>query len=422
MSRLAPIASGKVSPMFAAEKPERVKILLVDDQADNLLSAGAVLETLGEEVVKAESGREALRQLLDQDFAVIVLDVMMPEMDGFETAALIRQRERSRHTPIIFLTALGRSEEHIKQGYTLGAVDYLGKPFVPEILRTKVSVFVELHRKSGLLAHQSKLLERQNSELQEAIHRSWRAEEEIKALNRHLERRIAELNDLNHELETFSYTVSHDLRGPLSRIAGFSKALLESYRDQLDDRGRQYLDRIDHSANRMNDLVEDLLNFSRLTRLEMNEQYVNLSAIVRALSLELAVRDPQRQVEFVIPDGVAAWGDPTLLRAALLNLLENSWKFTRKHATTRIEFGMTETPQGRAYFLRDDGAGFDMAQAGRLFNPFQRLHKDSDFEGTGIGLATVDRIIRRHGGRIWAEGEIERGAAFYFTLRQEEDQ
>jgi hypothetical protein len=427
MSRLAPPASGKESHMFSAERPEPVKILLVDDQADNLLSAGAVLETLGEEVVKAESGREALRHLLDNDFAVIVLDVMMPEMDGFETAALIRQRERSRHTPIIFLTALGRSEEHIKQGYVLGAVDYLGKPFVPEILRTKVGVFVELHRKSGLLAHQSKLLEQQNSELQQAIQRSWRAEEEIKALNRHLERRIAELNDLNHELETFSYTVSHDLRGPLSRIAGFSKALLESYRDRLDDRGRQYLDRIDYSANRMNDLVEDLLNFSRLTRLEMKEQYVDLSGIVRALSLELAARDPQRKVEFAIQDGVAAWGDPTLLRAAMLNLLENSWKFTHKHATSRIEFGMTEgtqpgTAHGPTYFLRDDGAGFDMAQAGRLFNPFQRLHKDSDFEGTGIGLATVDRIVRRHGGRIWAEGEIERGAAFYFTLRQEKDQ
>lgn len=422
MTRFAASAAGKDYPMLPAEMPEPVKILLVDDQADNLLSAGAVLESLGQEVVTAESGREALRQLLEHDFAVIVLDVMMPEMDGFETAALIRQRERSRHTPIIFLTALGRSEEHIKQGYTLGAVDYLGKPFVPEILRTKVSVFVELHRKSGLLAHQSKLLERQNSELQEAIRRSWRAEEEIKALNRHLERRISELNDLNRELETFSYTVSHDLRGPLSRIAGFSKAVLESYRDRLDDQGRLYLDRIDHSARRMNNLVEDLLNFSRLTRLEMKEQYVDLSGMVRALSVELCARDPERQVEFVIPDGVSAWGDPTLLRAALLNMLENSWKFTRKHAATRIEFGVAETPRGRAYFLRDDGAGFDMSQAARLFNPFQRLHKDSEFEGTGIGLATVDRIVRRHGGRIWAEGEIERGATFYFTLRQEEEQ
>src|SRR5580658_10150536 len=203
MSRLAPPASGKESRIFAAETPEPVKILLVDDQADNLLSAGAVLETLGEEVVKAESGREALRHLLDQDFAVIVLDVMMPEMDGFETAALIRQRERSRHTPIIFLTALGRNDAHIRRGYTLGAVDYLTKPFVPEILRAKVAVFVELHRKSRLLANQSQLLERQNSELQAAIHRSWRAEEEIKALNHHLENRITELNEVNRELETF---------------------------------------------------------------------------------------------------------------------------------------------------------------------------------------------------------------------------
>ena len=410
------------SQSMAAETPEPIKILLVDDQADNLLSAGAVLESLGQEVVTAESGREALRHLLDQDFAVIVLDVMMPDMDGFETAALIRERQRSRHTPIIFLTALGRSEEHIRRGYTLGAVDYLSKPFVPEILRTKVGVFVELHRKSGLLAHQSKLLERQNSELQEAIHRSRRAEEEIKALNHHLERRIAELDDLNREMETFSYTVSHDLRGPLSRIAGFSKALLESHRDRLDDQGRLYLERIDYSTRRMNDLVEDLLNFSRLTRLEINEQLVDLSGIVRALAVELGARDPERRVEFVIADGVNAWGDATLLRAALLNLLENSWKFTRKRASARIEFGVADTPHGRAYFLRDDGAGFDMSQAGRLFNPFQRLHKDSEFEGTGIGLATVDRIVRRHGGRIWAEGEIDRGAAFYFTLRQEEEQ
>jgi hypothetical protein len=241
--------------MGAVAAAETVKILLVDDQEDNLLSAGAVLESLGEQIVNADSGREALRQLLEHDFAVIVLDVMMPDMDGFETAALIRERERSLHTPIIFLTALGRGEEHIRRGYNLGAVDYLTKPFVPEILRTKVSVFVELHRKTALLRQQSQQLERQNAELHEAIQRSWRAEEEIKALNRHLERRVTELDDLNRELETFSYTVSHDLRGPLSRMSGFSRALLESYRDQLDDQGRLYLNRIDHSARRMNQLV-----------------------------------------------------------------------------------------------------------------------------------------------------------------------
>ena len=402
-----------------AEALERVKILLVDDQPENLISAEAVLESLGEDVVKAESGREALLHLLDSDFAVILLDIMMPGMDGFETAAMIRQRERSRHTPIIFLTALGRNEEHVRRGYDLGAVDYITKPFVPEILRSKVSVFVELNRKSALLGHQSRLLERRNSELQYAIQRSTKAEEEIKGLNRHLERQVEELAEVNRELETFSYSVSHDLRGPLSRISGFSKALMDFHAGQLDAEGRLFLERIDKSARRMCELVEDLLNFSRLTRVKVQEERLDLSGMVSGIAKELATREPERAVEFLIEEDVECWGDPTLLHAAMLNLVENAWKFTRKHATSRIEFGAINGPEGRTYFLRDDGAGFDMADAGRLFNPFQRLHQHSDFEGTGIGLATVERVIRRHGGRIWATGEVERGAAFYFTLRPE---
>ena len=418
MSHLA-TASFETGPGSPPAEVEPVRILLVDDQQDNLLSAEAVLESLGQQIVKAASGREALRHLLDQDFAVILLDIMMPEMDGYETAAFIRQRERSRHTPIIFLTALGRSEAHIRQGYDVGAVDYVIKPFVPEILRSKVSVFVELHRKNALLSHQSHLLEEQNSELQQAIHRSQKAEEEIKALNHHLEQRIKELNDVNHELEAFSYSVSHDLRGPLSRMAGFSKALLEFHGGQLDEQGQLYLKRIENSSRRMCELVEELLNFSRLTRLEMSMTTVDLSATVCAIAGELTARDPARQVNFVVQEGLRAWGDFTLLRAALLNLLENAWKFTSKHTTARIEFGAAETADGTVYFLRDDGAGFDMADATRLFNPFQRLHRESEFEGTGIGLATVERIVRRHGGRIWAEGRVEQGAVFYFTLRRE---
>ena len=397
----------------------RVKILLVDDQPENLFSAEAVLESLGEEIVKAESGREALRRLLDDDFAVILLDVMMPDMDGFETASLIRQRERSRLTPIIFLTALGRSEEHMLRGYGIGAVDYITKPFVPEILRSKVSVFVELNRKTRLLAEQSRLLETQNAELQQAISRSHQAEDEIKSLNRHLERQLDELEEVNRELEAFSYSVSHDLRGPLSRVAGYARALFEFHSGELDDQGRVFLERIDNSARRMCDLVEDLLNFSRLTRVEMQEERLDLTAMVTGIAAELAARDPERVAEFVIAPGVEGWGDPSLIRAVLLNLLENAWKYTAKHAAARIEFGTEYTPEGLAYYLRDDGAGFDMTHAVRLFRPFQRLHKHSEFEGAGIGLATVERIIRRHGGRIWATGEVERGAAFFFTLPRE---
>ncbi len=412
-----------VSQAITAETPELakpVKILLVDDQQDNLLSASAVLESLGEEVITAQSGREALLLLLDGDFAVIVLDIMMPEMDGFETATFIRQRDRSRHTPIIFLTALGRSDEHIRRGYDLGAVDYITKPFVPEFLCAKVSVFVELHRKSQLLRQQSELLERRNAELQEAVKHSRQAEEQIKALNAHLEARLDQLNEANKELETFSYSVSHDLRGPLSRMAGFSRALLESNAGNLDSQAKLYLKRIDDGARHTCDLVDDLLQFSRLARIEMSEAVVDLSAVVRGIAAELSAREPGRQVEFAIAEGVTARGDLALLRAALLNLMENAWKFTRKHPQALIEFGILEHTEGLVYFVRDDGAGFDMGDSARLFNPFQRLHKDSEFEGTGIGLATVERIVRRHGGRIWAEGGVERGATFYFTLHRED--
>jgi signal transduction histidine kinase len=415
----AAVAQGQAATDPVAPAAERVKILLVDDQRDNLLSASAVLENLGQEVITAQSGREALLLLLDQDFAVIVLDIMMPEMDGFETATFIRQRERSRHTPIIFLTALGRSDEHIRRGYDLGAVDYITKPFVPEFLRAKVSVFVELHRKTQLLQQQSALLERSNTELQDAVKRSRQAEEQIKALNSHLESRLEQLNEANKELETFSYSVSHDLRGPLSRMAGFSQALLESSAAKLDDQGRLYLRRIHDAARHTCDLVDDLLQFSRLGRLEMSEAAVDLSAVVRNIAADLASRDPDRHVKFAIADDVKVRGDLALLRAALLNLLENAWKFTRKHAEACIEFGIKRDSDGPIYFVRDDGAGFDMGDSARLFNPFQRLHKDSEFEGTGIGLATVERIVRRHGGRIWAEGGVERGATFFFTLHRE---
>jgi signal transduction histidine kinase len=399
---------------------ERVKILLVDDQPDNLLSAEAVLESLGQEIVKAVSGREALRQLLDHDFAVILLDVMMPGMDGFETATLIRQRDRSRHTPIIFLTALGKSEEHLIRGYDVGAVDYLFKPIVPEVLRSKVMVFAELYRKSRLIQRHSELLERRNEELQQAMKELELAGVEIRTLNDHLERRIAELDAVNKELEAFSYSVSHDLRAPLMRIAGFSQALEESYADKLDDTGRLHLQRVNSSARRMCELVDDLLNLARVSRMDMRRELVDLSALAHSIAAELESRDPERKHVFVIPDGLEAYGDPGLLRSTLLNLFENSWKFTRQSEDARIEFGAHIEDGRQIFFVRDNGAGFDQALAHKLFNPFQRLHPSSQFEGTGIGLATADRIIRRHGGRIWAEGGIGIGAVFSFTLQPEE--
>ena len=394
----------------------RVKILVVDDQPENLLAAEAVLESLGQEVVRAQSGREALRHLLADDFAVILLDVMMPEMDGFETASLIRQRERSRATPIIFITALGRSEEHIFRGYDVGAVDYLTKPVVPEILRSKVAVFVELARKNALLQHHAELLEKKNRELEDANTQLRRAEDEINRLNHRLERRVVELSEVNRELDAFGYTVSHDLRAPLIRMDGFSRALEEEYSGQLDEQGKLYLHRVRSSSQKMCQLVDDLLNFSRVSRLEIHPEVVDLSEMARGIAAELEARDPDRHAEFVIAPQSAVTGDPALLRIVLMNLFENAWKFTRRKETARIEFGVAHDGGTEAYFLKDDGAGFDPAYLQKLFRPFERLHPSAEFEGTGIGLATVERIVKRHGGRVWAEGAVDCGATIYFTL------
>ena len=396
---------------------QRIKILVVDDQPENLLAAEAVLESLGQEVVRAQSGREALRNLLADDFAVILLDVMMPDMDGFETAALIRQRERSRTTPIIFITALGRSEEHIFRGYDVGAVDYLTKPVVPEILRSKVAVFVELARKNALLQHHAELLEKQNRELEEANAQLRRAEDEISRLNHRLERRVVELSEVNRELDAFGYTVSHDLRAPLIRMDGFSQALEEQYGAQLDEQGKLYLHRVRSSSQRMCQLVDDLLNFSRVSRLEIHPEVVDLSQMASGIAAELTARDPNRRAEFIIAPQITATGDAALLRIVFVNLLENAWKFTRRKESTRIEFGVANEAGANAYFLKDNGAGFDPAYLQKLFRPFERLHPSAEFEGTGIGLATVERIVKRHGGRVWAEGAPERGATFYFTLQ-----
>ena len=403
-------------PPVIAQTPQRVKILLVDDQPENLLSAEAVLESLGQEIVRANSGREALRHLLTDDFAVILLDVMMPEMDGFETAALIRQRERSRTTPIIFLTALGRSEEHVFRGYDVGAVDYLTKPIVPEILRSKVAVFVELARKNALIEAHAELLQKKNVELEQVISQLRRAEDEIKLLNRHLQSRVEELIAVNRELDSFSYTVSHDLRAPLIRIDGFSRALLENYGDKVDEHGKVYLERVRSASQRMCQLVDDLLNFSRVGRMDMHPERVDLCEIARSVAAEIQTRDPERQATIVIPDHVMATGDGTLLRSVLANLLENSWKFTRRREDASIQFGIAQQDGVQTYFVKDNGAGFDPALEHKLFRPFERLHSASEFEGTGIGLATVERIIKRHGGRIWAEGSVNNGATFYFTL------
>jgi PAS domain S-box-containing protein len=243
-----------------------------------------------------------------------------------------------------------------------------------------------------------------------------RTEAQIAALNADLQQRVLELTAVNRELEAFSYSVSHDLRAPLRSIDGFSQALLEEYQEVIDDQGRDYLRRVRAAATRMGELIDDLLNLSRVTRREMRHERVDLSAAARAAADQIERARLYRPVEFVVADDLVASGDPHLLRIVLDNLLGNAWKFSSKAERPRVEFGVTTVEGERAFFVRDNGVGFAMAHAGKLFGAFQRLHGMHEFPGTGIGLATVQRIVTRHGGRVWAEAAPGQGATFYFTL------
>jgi signal transduction histidine kinase len=356
-------------------------VLMVDDVDANLVALDALLTPLPCQRVWASNGNEALRQLLKHEFAVVLLDVQMPEMDGYEVARLARENPATREVPIIFVTAMYPSDEGVLRGYGTGAFDFLFKPMNPDILRAKVRVFLDL------------FLSRR------------RLREEIAAHKQTL-----------HELEAFSYSVSHDLRAPLRPLDGFSQMLLAGYGDKLDAQAKHYLQRIRLAAQRMDQLIVDLLRLSQLSKKPSKRAGVDLSALAGEIFEELRATNPAREVELVAEPGITAECDPGLMRIALENLLRNAWKFTQKSARGRIAFGRQSEGSAMIYFVRDDGVGFDPAFAHKLFRPFQRLHRATDFEGTGIGLAIVERIVTRHDGQIWAESGPGKGATFSFTL------
>ena len=377
----------------APHKPQStVSILIVDDDSTKRFALKTILAPLGENVVEASSGADALRQLLRQEFAVILLDVRMPVMDGFETAQLVRQRPRSELTPIIFVTALDQAETDMGRGYDLGAVDFVFAPVVPAILRAKVTVFVELYR----------------------------AQQELRRYRNRLEMLVEErtiaLTAINRELEAFSYSVSHDLLAPLLAFDGLSKTMLDEYGDRLDKRARDNLKRMRGASQRMTSVFDGLQTLFRLTSGEVHREQLDITALAKDIVAETRASAPKRGVKVEIARAMTASGDKRLVRILLTNLLSNAWKFTSVKSSARIEVG-TEMVEGESrIFVRDNGVGFDMIYAHRLFGAFQRLHSQSEFPGAGIGLATARRIVNRHGGRIWAEGAAGEGATFYFVI------
>jgi len=330
--------------------------------------------------------------------------------------ALSRPLQRVVTRPLLAIAEVAR-EVTEKRNFSLRA-DKLSEDEVGRLAEAFNTMLAEIERATRGLQESNRDLEREVGERR-------RAEQEVLRLNAELEKRVkertAQLEYTNAELEAFCYSVSHDLRAPLRAIDGFGQALLEDFPKHVPEDAQRYLSRIRSSTQRMGQLIEDLLNLSRVSRGELERRDVDVSELARQVMNDLQHRDPERRVEVMIWEGMRAHADSRLLRAALDNLIGNAWKFTSKVASPRIEAGSVRDAQRVTFFVRDNGAGFDMAYANKLFGAFQRLHSATEYSGTGIGLATVQRIVHRHGGRVWADAQPGKGAVFFFTLEPDAD-
>ncbi|MGE0869942.1 MAG: response regulator [Kofleriaceae bacterium] len=385
------------------------RILAVDDSVTYLNELSTMLRGEGYDVILARSGEQAIELLSVQSVDCILLDLVMPGLDGRQTCRRIKESPVVRDIPVVMLTALEQREAMIA-ALSTGADDYISKSSDFEVVKARVQA--QLRRKQ---------FEDENRKIREDLLRSEMRASEERSARLLAETRadlVGELERKNKELEAFSYSVSHDLRSPLRTIDGFSKALLDESFGTLDERGRNYLQRVRAAAQRMSELIDDMLQLSRVSLAELNRDAVNLTSVARNVADELVRSNPDRQVTIDIQPGMTVHGDMRLLRVLLENLVGNAWKFTTKVQHPIIRVGSEERADGTAYFVQDNGAGFDMGYAEKLFRPFQRLHSEKDFPGTGIGLATVYRIVDRHGGRVWAESTVGHGAKFLFTIRR----
>jgi len=422
--------------MKAEPSRSRLEILIVEDSRTQAEQLKYMLEEHDFHVVTARNGREALDALRQRKPTLVITDITMPEIDGYELCRLIRTDEQLAELPVILLTALSHPEDVFK-GLECGADNFITKPYEQNNLlarihyllanvhlrhREKVQSSMEVllaGRKHVITSDRAQILNLLLSTYEAAVQKNGelaKARDELAKLNEQLRDKAAQLEAANKELESFSYSVSHDLRAPLRAISAFSNDLLAEHAPQMQPEGKELLERIVSSGQRMTQIIDDLLRLSQLGRQRLSKQPVNISNLVRAVLDELRTEQARRDIQLHVRDLPDCVADPSLLKQVLINLLSNALKFTRQKAIAVVEVGCSVQSGEEVYFVRDNGAGFNMRYAQNLFGVFQRLHGEHEFEGTGVGLTIVQRIIQRHGGRVWAEGEVDKGATFYFTL------
>jgi signal transduction histidine kinase len=396
------------------------KILLVDDREDNLLSIETILEPAGYTFVKALSGREALKVLLNEfDFALILMDVKMPNLNGFETASLIYQREKLRHIPIIFITANNYGDEQVFKGYMTGAVDYIYKPINPDLLRAKVGVFIDLYKKNHRLLAQEQKLVAINKNLELEIHERKVSEDKVKELNHRLLENIERLESANRDLDRFAFMASHDLQEPLRKMLMFSDRLAHKYKDLIDEEGKMFISRIQHAGERMQALIKDILLFSKTSIEKPVFVDTNLDEILGEVlgEMENVIKEKNAIIHAEPLPNLSV--NPVLMRPLFHNLISNAVKYAKKdvQAVVRIysEFSAATNKYCRIY-VEDNGIGFDQKYSEQIFGMFKRLHLHTEFEGTGIGLALCKKIVEEHNGFITARSKLNEGSIFIISL------
>lgn len=415
--------------MEIREKPARVKILIVDDKENNLISMESLLWNEGYNIVKARSGKEALKILLtDLDFTLILMDVEMPDLNGFETASMIYEREKLKHIPIIFITAHSYGDENLYKGYRTGAVDYIYKPIQPDLLRVKVMVFAELYRKNHLLMAQEQKLIAINRNLEIEIKDRIASEAKINELNKQLLQNINTLELTNKELDRFAFMASHDLQEPIRKIRIFSNRIAEKYYDQIGDEGKVYIDKMQLACSRMQSLIGDILAFSKISVTRDSLELSDMNRLLDEVVSEMELPIQEKKAKVSIDKLPSVYVNPVLIKSLFQNLISNSLKYSRDNVTAEIKISggidksyklndqQSESTKYCRIYVQDNGIGFDQQYAEQIFTMFTRLHVNTEYAGTGIGLAICKKIVEEHSGYISAKSEINKGTIFTISL------